>query len=184
MRLFLAIPLPEPLQDELARFQSRARLSGASASWPKPQGMHLTLAFLGEGSETIVPSLLEVASRIASGHTPFPLQTYRLGGFPQDHAARVLWLGLEESPLLWMLAEDLRRGLREAGRTFDDKPFKAHLTLARFKATQDVARFQEQPAVCSFEVREFALYQSVQTSSGAYYLSLGKVSLGSASVSR
>lgn len=177
MRLFFALPLPEPLQEELARFQKRAKDAGVSGSWPSPAGMHLTLAFLGECAETRVPSLMEAASRIACGHAPFTLQTSRLGGFPKAHAARVLWLGLEEQPLLRTLAEDLRSGLHEVGQAFDDKPFKAHLTLARFKAPQAVTRFPEPPAAIIFEIREIMLYQSVRGLEGSRYLVVGTAPL-------
>lgn len=178
MRLFFAIPLPLRLKDELARFQARARHAGVAASWPDPQGLHLTLAFLGEQDESSVPAMLDMALQVATGHSAFPLRTFHLGGFPKDSAARVLWLGVEEQPALPLLAEDLRRGLRVAALTFDDKPFKAHLTVARFKTAQDVARFQEPPSPMAFEAQELVLLQSVLTPSGSRYVSAGSAPLG------
>ena len=178
MRLFFAIPLPMCLKDELAHFQARARQAGVAAYWPDPEGLHLTLAFLGERDDSSVPRLLDVALRVTTRHAAFPLKTSQLGGFPKDRAARLLWLGLEEQPALPVLVEDLRRGLRGAKMTFDDKPFKAHLTVARLKPSQDVARFQETPSPMAFEVRELQLFQSVPTPSGSWYESVGSVHLG------
>lgn len=177
MRAFFAIPLPEPLKDELARLQGRIRQSGVAASWPDPQGLHLTLAFLGEVEAASVSMLLDTALRNTAGHTAFTLRTSRLGGFPKDGSARVMWLGLEEQPALSRLAEDLRRGFRAAGIPFDDRPFKAHLTLARFKAPQDLARFVVLPSPTAFEASELVLYQSVQTSAGSRYVVLGSAPL-------
>lgn len=177
MRLFFAIPLPERLKDELARFQSQARHSFVAASWPNPQGLHLTLAFLGEREGSTIPVLMDLVLRVVAGHHAFPLKTTHLGGFPKDRSARVLWLGLEEQPTLWLLAEDLRRGLGAAGMAFDDKPFNAHLTVARFKVPQNVARFQAPLTPMVFEARELVLYQSIQTPSGSRYVSVGSASL-------
>jgi 2'-5' RNA ligase len=170
MRLFLAIPLPESLQAELARLQAQARRHGLPASWPAPEGLHLTLAFLGEQAEACLPELREVAQRAARGHAPFPLKTLHLGGFPKSGSARVLWLGLEPQPCLVALAEAVRKELIAANIPFDGKPFRAHLTLARFKTPQDVARFDNLPEPISFEARELVLYQSVQTSAGVRYV--------------
>ena len=177
MRLFFAIPLPERLQDELARFQTRTRLCEGKVSWVSPGGLHLTLAFLGEQDGSRVPVLFEVALRAASRHPVFPLKTSHLGGFPKDRSARVLWLGLDEQPGLSLLAEDLRKGLRETGISIDEKPFNAHLTLARCKAPQNVAQFGEPPAPMAFEARGLVLFQSVQTPSGSRYLALGTAPL-------
>jgi 2'-5' RNA ligase len=177
MRCFLAIPLPELLQHELARFQARARQSCPASSWPEPRGLHLTLAFLGEKAEVVIPALLDVVLRTTVRHRIFGLKTSHLGGFPKARSARVLWLGLEEQPALVALAEDLRQGLREADMTFDDKPFRAHLTVARFRTPQDVAGIQEPPAPMEFEAREVVLYQSLQGPAGSRYQSLGTVPL-------
>lgn len=177
MRLFFAIPLPEGLKEDLAAFQARAKRAGLAASWPDPRGLHLTLAFLGEQAGSSVADLMAVALQAAAGHCAFPLRTSRLGGFPKDRSARVLWLGLEAQPALAVLTEELREGLRAVGAAFDEKPFRAHLTLARFKTPTDVARFQEPPAPRGFEARALVLYQSVQTPTGTRYVAMGDAPL-------
>ena len=178
MRLFFALPLPEWIQDELARFQVQARRTGVVGSWPDPQGLHVTLVFLGEVDDTAIPTLLDTARQAAAGHGVFPLQTTRLGGFPKSGAARVLWLGLEAQPRLRALVEALRRGLQASGVSFDAKPFQAHLTVARFKGPRNVASFQEPLPAMTFEVRAVVLYRSVRTPSGSRYLAVGAVPLG------
>jgi RNA 2',3'-cyclic 3'-phosphodiesterase len=177
MRLFFALPLPRWIQDQLARFQAQARLTGAAGSWPDPQGLHVTLVFLGEVEDGAIPALLDTARQAAAGHGVFPLKTTRLGGFPKNGAARVLWLGLEEQPRLRALVEALRRGLQASGVPFDVKPFQAHLTLARLKGPRNVACFQEPPPAMVFEAGEVVLYRSVQTPAGSRYLVVGRVPL-------
>jgi RNA 2',3'-cyclic 3'-phosphodiesterase len=173
MRLFFAVPIPETLKRILEQFQERSRSMDRSASWPKPDGLHITLAFLGEQEALLVPTLLDIARSTGSKREAFPLSTSRLGGFPKNGAARVLWLGFAEEPRLFALAEDLRKRLKVAGIAFDEKPFKAHLTLARFKSPREIAVFGETPPPSIFEVKELVLFQSQSTSSGSRYIPLG-----------
>jgi 2'-5' RNA ligase len=175
VRVFFALPLPEWIQAELAGFQARARRMVAAGSWPAPQGLHVTLVFLGEVEQSAVPALLAAARKVAAGQTVFTLKTARLGGFPKHDSARVLWLGLEEQPSLRVLVERLRRELQVSEVPFDARPFQAHLTVARFKVAQAVTGFQEPPPAMAFEAGELVLYQSVQTPSGSRYLALGRV---------
>ncbi len=178
MRLFIAIPLPDELKERLAALQQRGKARGIQASWPDPRGLHLTLAFLGETPEAEVPRRWEVTRTCAAGHPAFGLRTQALGGFPSDRRARVLWLGLEEPPSLLSLCRSLRQGLKDAGCSFDEKPFKAHLTLARLKAPIDIGRFGESPEAWAFEARELTLFQSVTTAAGAQYRVIGAATLG------
>ena len=177
MRLFFAIPLPETLQNELAAFQARNREAEGAASWPDPRALHLTLAFLGEQEPTRVPGLLVTAGSAVAGHGPFELTTSGLGGFPRDGSARVLWLGLEAQPRLSALALALRGGLAAAGIVFDNKPFKAHLTLARFRIARSITRFGTPPGPIAFTAGEVVLYQSLPLHGGHRYLPLGRVTL-------
>lgn len=178
MRLFFALPLPDELKTRLADFQRRSKALGVPASWPEPQGLHLTLAFLGELEETCVPSLLDVARCAGVSSAAFTLRTATLGGFPSDRRARIVWLGVEEEPRLDALCARLRQDLKLAGHAFDEKPFRAHLTLTRLKNATDIGLLGEAPEPCSFAVRELVLFQSVTTTAGARYRRLGVATLG------
>lgn len=172
MRLFFAIPLPDDVKAVLGRFQAEARGHGLAAAWVRPEGMHLTLAFLGETEPARVPGLLALAERSAGAD--FLLRTTRLGGFPKDRAARVVWLGLQEEPLLAEAAARLRAGLREAGIPFDGKPFRPHLTLARPRMPVDIGSLGPGPEPRAFPARELVLYQSLQVPAGTEYRALGR----------
>lgn len=126
MRRFFALALPGAEQADLA-----ARMGGPGWRWAEPEGLHLTLAFLGEVPEPAVGTLEAAALEVATRHRPFELRGAGLGQFPPVGAPRVLWLGFKPSEPLDALAEDLRGALRRAGVAFDPKPFMPHLTLAR-----------------------------------------------------
>ena len=48
VRSFVAIELPEKLKEELTQLQAQLKsATGASVKWVAPQGIHITLQFLG-----------------------------------------------------------------------------------------------------------------------------------------
>ncbi|WP_291272985.1 RNA 2',3'-cyclic phosphodiesterase [Geothrix sp.] len=163
-RLFFALPLLPPLQEALGRWQSllpgdAGEGAMAGARWCRPEGLHLTLAFLGECAEEALPHLGAVGEAVAGRRKAFLLRTAGLGGFPSFGAARVLWLGLEPSPALEALAADLRHTLGAAGDPFEAPPFRAHLTLARFRQTRPLAG-STAPTPATFAADRFALFES------------------------
>lgn len=157
-RLFFALALPPDLQKRLGSWQQ----AQAPARWPRPEGLHVTLAFLGERPAAALSSLEGLGASVAARHGAFTLRTAGLGGFPNATRARVLWLGLAPSPALEALsalAGDLRGALTAAGEAFDPKPFRAHLTLARFRPPQALAGFTAPPPA-AFQARAITLFES------------------------
>ena len=57
MRTFIAIEIPEEIKQQMAEIQGRLKDTGIDASWPRPEGIHLTLKFLGEIPESQVPDI-------------------------------------------------------------------------------------------------------------------------------
>lgn len=156
LRLFFALPLPPELREALGLW----RPALPPARWARPEGLHVTLAFLGERPAEALPVLEGIAAAVADRHRTFTLRTARLGGFPERGRARVLWLGLEPSPALEALAGDLRRALTAAGEVFDARPFRAHLTLARLHQPRSLAGLAD-PAPAAFAADRLVLYESV-----------------------
>jgi len=160
-RLFFALPLPPELQETLALW----RPAQPPARWSRPEGLHVTLAFLGERPAEALPGLEGIAAAVAGRHGTFPLATTGLGGFPGHERARILWLGLGVSPALEALAADLRRTLKAADEPFDAKPFRAHITLARFRQPRPLTGFED-PVPKAFAANHLVLFES--GSQGSY----------------
>jgi len=175
--LFFAIPAPDPVRALAGRIQEQVRRSIGPARFPAQEGLHVTLAFLGPTDPARVPDLLRTAAA-AGGGGGFTLRPAGLGGFPRPARARILWLGFEPQPALDGLADRVRDALGAARVPFDPKPFKAHLTLARFREPVDLGRVPlPEPEADAFPVTGFILYQSVPTPQGTRYRPLGTVTL-------
>ncbi|MFI7069039.1 RNA 2',3'-cyclic phosphodiesterase [Micromonospora sediminicola] len=141
MRLFAAVYPPPAAVADLARRITGLRVGAASAAGVEvrladPDHLHLTLAFLGEVPDdrlVDVESALGLAAQAFRDGRAGPPRL-RLGGggsFGQGHST-VLWVDVRgEADALDTLARLVRDGLRRAELPHDDKPFRAHLTIAR-----------------------------------------------------
>lgn len=121
MRSFVALPLPDDLAADLARFAQRLKLTR-----PQPEdNMHITLAFLDDQPDAALEALHEElsATRFAPVTAGFSgLMT--LGG----KIPSVLALGVTGVD---GLHKQVTGAARRAGMTLPHRRFRAHVTLAR-----------------------------------------------------
>ncbi|HYD92413.1 MAG TPA: 2'-5' RNA ligase family protein, partial [Flavobacterium sp.] len=78
-RLFLAIPLPEEVQNILSSFVSNNTRQVADLlhhrgfRWLAPQGRHITLLFIGWVNPQSISEVLEILTNSFSGQKPFTI---------------------------------------------------------------------------------------------------------------
>ena len=174
MRAFIAIELPEELRQRLAQEQSRFRAVAADARWTRPEGIHLTLKFLGEISDEQVAQVTKALQQIKS-FEPFSVAAKGFGFFPDARRPRVFWAGLEAPAALAELAGFVESAMAPLGFPPENRAFSPHLTLARFKVPrpqtklQELVREQGGAVLGSFAVSEFFLWESQLLPQGAQY---------------
>lgn len=124
----MAVAVPPAVADQLDAALAVLRARHAGLRWSHPGAWHLTLAFVGEVDGDTAAAVDESAARAARLVAPFEVGLDgRLGTF----GARVLWAGITAPQALWTLADGVRRELGHHGLTTDERPFSAHLTVAR-----------------------------------------------------
>jgi RNA 2',3'-cyclic 3'-phosphodiesterase len=187
LRLFVAWPLPEQLGRELARITGSMQKRLPAASWPRPESLHLTFAFLGSTPAEHVPAIARALDQ-CGGFAAAEIRLDTVGFFPNERRPRVAWAGIDpEAPLIG-LASSIRRELAAAGVAFDEKPFRPHLTVARIKAAWrpgDVATLRDAFSAWaspSASLDRIVLYSSTLSPQGAVHTELhavvAKVELG------
>ena len=83
IRTFIAIDLPDDAKQTLANFTETLKARGLSnVRWVKPNGIHLTLKFLGNIPLSIVPQLLTALEAAANHHPPSPSPLAISASFP------------------------------------------------------------------------------------------------------
>jgi 2'-5' RNA ligase len=179
MRTFVAIELPEEIRGMLAVQQAQFRGAAADARWTRPEGIHLTLKFLGEVQENQVARVKKALWEIGS-FEPFKVHIKGFGFFPEAARPHVFWAGIDTSPQLSQLAARVEASLAPLGFAPERRAFSPHLTLVRFKIPRRQPKLQEliagqRDAVLSeFEVSEFFLWESKLTPQGAQYQKIAR----------
>jgi RNA 2',3'-cyclic 3'-phosphodiesterase len=177
MRIFVALDLPEEVRQALAQFAAGLRACCAGARWTRPEGIHVTLKFIGETKTERVESIQTALAGVHSPHA-VDLRFRGAGFFPDARRPRVFWAGVEASPNLTELASAVEAALQPLGIPPETRPFAPHLTLARFKSEDGLAQLlkalEQSPAreFGAARATEFHLYQSILKPNGAHYLRL------------
>ncbi len=143
MRLFVALAPPESALDELEDAVAPLRAAAPELRWTGRASWHLTLAFLGEVGEEVLPDLATRLERAAHRHPPQHVAIAGGGAFPSARRAQVLWAGFAaDDKALASLADSVAAGARRAGAPppGQHKKFRAHLTLARCRGPADVSQ--------------------------------------------
>lgn len=188
IRAFIAIELSEELKASLARLQELIKLGSESyVKWVDPQGIHLTLKFLGNISVDKVSAISEAIAEVARSVAPFRLELTEFGAFPNTKAPRVAWVGLAgDLESLLRLQRGIDQALIPLGFPPEARAFSPHLTLGRVRdqaTPQERRRLGER--VASLEVQgqpslyvdRVSLMRSQLTSKGAIYSRLSAAEL-------
>jgi RNA 2',3'-cyclic 3'-phosphodiesterase len=134
-RLFVAVELPGEVLGTLTRLQhelQRHDLRGLR--WVRPEGIHLTLKFLGETPRQRMNAVGEALAQATKGVGPHDLSLGSMGTFGSRNSPRVLWVDLEgDVETLRRLQQQIDGALDAIGFPGEKRPFAAHLTLARVR---------------------------------------------------
>ncbi len=165
--MFIALPLPEAVKEDLAEFlepRQDAGLRGLGLRWTMPEQWHVTLAFLPDLADRHTDELLERLQRATARRNPLVLRLVGAGAFPHAGRAKVLWTGVEhDGEELMRLAGGVRAAASKSGTAVGGGRFHPHLTLARLGVAADISRLLavlEQYAGPSWQAGEIALIAS------------------------
>ena len=134
IRSFLAFELPESVKKIVTRISGEIRKSALDVRWVRPEFIHLTVVFMGPVySEQIAP-MAERLKAVCSNHRPFRISLKPMGCFPNSRNPRVIWLGLDgDLERMSCFRDELQQALSPFGIKEEDRAFRPHLTLGRFK---------------------------------------------------
>jgi 2'-5' RNA ligase len=177
VRAFVALEMEPRFRDALADLVTRLRPRAAGARWVRPEGIHLTLRFLGNASPSQLDALRPPLAAAAASCPAVEGRVSGLGTFPERGRPRVLWLGLELPPEVLSLQAACEAAAVAAGFPAETRPFRSHLTLARFR--ERVAR----PSLPSVDLdrarlHTLVLFRSELRRGGAIYTPISRFPLG------
>ena len=175
-RLFIGIPIESEMAVQVAEtWRNDLMLNQNRLNWTKPETWHITLFFLGDTPDEKIDLLQQLIGESFNAIKAFSTQLNGVGVFPDSCNPRVLWLGLETLQPLMSAHIKLGDLLRQNRFSFDDKPLKPHLTLARIKSQENRDSFKSllnQYSQFNFgkvAINRVVLFESILTSQGPVY---------------
>ncbi|TLZ70867.1 MAG: RNA 2',3'-cyclic phosphodiesterase [Methanobacteriota archaeon] len=180
-RAFISVDLPR--LELLVALTEELRGTGASLKLVDPDQVHLTLKFLGDTEEALVPRIVEAMRASAAGVAPFTVRIAGTGAFPNLRRMNVLWVGMSGAEPLVQIARGLGAGVEPLGYPREGRDFSPHVTIARVKGGrgQDEARRVLDAHVRDdfggFAVDRIRLKKSVLTPQGPVYSTVEDVAL-------
>lgn len=174
IRLFIAIELPEAVQDLLTEtaVALAKNVPDRAVRWVSREQMHLTLRFLGDTAVSQLPALQDHLDQVAAQHPAFQLRLDGLGAFPNRKRPRVVWAGLAgEVAVLQAMQAAVEDRVVSMGWVREERPFSPHITLGRVKDASGAQALNWQVGLASVAVRVTAvkLVQSELRPSGPVY---------------
>ena len=135
--MFFAVDPPEDARASLDRALEPLRGSPGEPRWIPPGRWHLTLLFLGTVPSEMVPLLVRAAAPVVAATPPLDLRLAGGGRFGSPRRPQVLWAGLDGDVRgLTDLAERLADAARALRLPVENRPFRAHLTVGRWRPRQ------------------------------------------------
>src|SRR2546425_774000 len=178
LRLFVAIELPGEVREALSRLEHELQRRGLEKlRWVRPEGIHLTLKFLGETPKERVPAIQDALAGAVEDAAAHELSLGKLGTFGGSRP-RVLWVDLTgHVDAIRRLQERVESAMNGFGFEREARGWSPHVTLARIRpemareaagaiprAMSDV---ETPPGV--IPVRDVSLMRSTLRPSGAVY---------------
>lgn len=185
MRLFIALNLPKKERERIHRAARPLREEELPVNWIEPKNFHITLKFLGPVRPDRLTGVQEAMTRVAESTPPFKTTMGGFGAFPTIRRPRVIWLGVNATPELRCLKQDLEWALGDHGFEPETRAFHPHLTLGRADAADGAGAFRgldELAADLRFKgvlnVRTIDLMRSHLSKEGARYTVVSSAKLG------
>ncbi len=185
MRLFICMDTPAEVKKAVADLQIRLRpLAKGLVSWPRQEGLHLTLKFLGDTDAGRREIAAELVRRAAAEAGPFEMSVGGVGAFPNFKHPRVFWIGIQEpTGKLISMQKRIEKDFSAQGFSAEERPFSPHLTIGRVKDSRGLGDLcceleKTDLPVMTFIAKEVILMRSELRPDGAVYTPVVKAGLG------
>ncbi len=183
IRTFICFELADSIKKELAALQSALSAISRSVRWSKPDGIHLTLKFLGDVDESMLDDIDNAVKSAAEGIEPFLIEIAGVGAFPNFKRPAVYWVGIEESSgALLKMQQNIENELQKMGFAKERRTFSPHLTIGRVKSQEGLKEInktlqQAQLPRMTLIANEIIVMKSVLQPGGAHHTPLSVVKL-------
>lgn len=186
LRTFIAVDPGKAIRDKAQALQEVLGRASPDVKWVEHDNLHVTLLFLGEVDDRIVPSVCRVVGECSAEQSSFTMAVEGVGCFPNARRPRTLWVGITDgSQELCALHDALEGPLLDLGcYRREERKYTPHLTIGRVKTDRPsdqlgvaIAR-QSAWHAGVIPVREVLVLSSELRPQGPVYSVLSRAKLG------
>lgn len=182
IRTFIAVKIDAT--PGVRKVLTRLNVAGGGIRPVAADNLHVTLKFLGDTDEALVPEVTQVLHEVVAAEPVFDVRLVGLGAFPTSKRPEVVWIGLSDAEPLSRMAAALEAELEPLGFAKERRMFHPHATLLRLRSRppQGVFDMLEEHAATDFgavNVGAVELYQSELQRGGSKYTVLAACALPS-----
>ena len=134
IRTFIAIKIPTGVKSDIKNWQDKLKDIVTGIKWVKSDNIHITLKFLGNIEEKMIPRLKEAIKSSAEHVSPFEIEVKGEGCFPNVNRPRIVWVGVDNGKdVLSTIASKIEIECSKLGFEKENRPYRPHLTVGRVK---------------------------------------------------
>ena len=189
VRAFLAVLVPSATV-MLEVLRSDADLQALPVRWQTPEGLHLTLAFLGETPTRQLAAAWPAVARTVRERRPASVSLLQPETFPPGRQPTVIAAAVQDARgALEAIRADAVEALAAGGYEREVRPFHPHVSLGRLRppllrgqaaAIAGALRLQQWAGGGAFVAQSVCLMRSDLFPDGARYTVLAEAPLGAA----
>ena len=181
IRSFVALKIPDHALQELLKIKEEVIGAVRNTKWEPIDKLHITLKFLGDTEESNLQALIHSIQECLLNKKRIELGFEKFGCFYKGKDPRILWGGLKENAYLSILAEEMDNNFSNFGYQKEERKFKPHITLLRFKGFEDINKILTLTKITLPEIQFVSdtveLFKSTLKPSGSVYESIEKFEL-------
>ena len=172
IRLFVALKIPDEIREEIINLRNKVFPDADKYKWEPKHKIHLTLKFIGGVDESLVDKISGSLDFIQN-YNKISCKLTKFGFFFKNKEPRILWAGLFVDNSLFKLIDEINKNLEQYSIPSEQRKFKAHLTLKRFKGWEGkdfVKKFEDfKIPEIEFKSDEISLVKSELLPKGSVY---------------
>ena len=177
MRVFFAIEFDDNIKTYLSEIQKEVKEYCVTGKFSLKDNFHLTLRFIGEQNTEQVENLKQVL-RDTAQFQEFQLKLNKMGSFAKRNRS-IIWVGLEKSPELQQLYDNMETILSQKGYPKEERNYNPHITLAREVKIVDFGSLAENTKIekLTVKVKSISLMESKRIDDKLAYIPLERAEL-------
>ncbi|HTV09872.1 MAG TPA: RNA 2',3'-cyclic phosphodiesterase [Candidatus Aquilonibacter sp.] len=172
MRLFVGLAIGRGVKESLERLTLRLRAKDDGLRWSTPDQWHVTLVFVGDVDDAGRARLVRELGVVRQPELELHME--QAGVFERSG---IFFAEVEVTDALRRLYEAVAEAARRCGLAVEERPYRAHITLARARnrdGRKSIERLKRAAVShrlrAKWSAKEFLLYESQLSPGGSRYV--------------